>query len=85
MSKVKVLNEEELTAVVGGKNGKNVDWVKCYVGGVASAVAGFATGGPVDWVKCYVGGVASAVAGFATGGPVGYWAGAGVGYATFCR
>ena len=47
MSKVKVLNEEELTAVVGGKNGKNVDWVKCYVGGVASAVAGFATGGPV--------------------------------------
>ena len=59
MSKVKVLNEEELTAVVGGKNGKNVDWVKCYVGGVASAVAGFATGGP--------------------------GAGAGVGYATFCR
>lgn len=62
MSKVEVLNEKELTTVVGGKNGKNVDWVKCYVGGVASAVAGFATGGPV-----------------------GYWAGAGVGYATFCR
>ena len=47
MSKVEVLNEKELTTVVGGKNGKNVDWVKCYVGGVASAVAGFATGGPV--------------------------------------
>ena len=46
MSKVEVLNEKELTTVVGGKNGKNVDWVKCYVGGVASAVAGFATGGP---------------------------------------
>lgn len=38
-----------------------------------------------DWVKCYVGAIGSAVGGFAAGGPLGYWGGAAVGYATFCR
>lgn len=40
--------------------------------------------GGVNVVKCYAGTIGSAVLGFGAMGPIGYWAGAGVGYATFC-
>ena len=42
--------------------------------------------GGTNWQKigkCYAG-TLSAVLGFGAMGPVGYWAGAGVGYASFC-
>lgn len=38
-----------------------------------------------DLAKCLIGGGGSALLGFASGGPIGYWGGAAVGYATFCR
>ena len=43
--------------------------------------------GGTNWKKigkCYAGTLGSAVLGFGAMGPVGYWAGAGVGYASFC-
>lgn len=43
--------------------------------------------GGTNWKKigkCYTGTLGSAVLGFGAMGPVGYWAGAGVGYASFC-
>lgn len=40
--------------------------------------------GGTNWVKCYAGTIGSAILGFGTMGPIGYWAGAGVGYASFC-
>lgn len=41
-------------------------------------------GGKKSTLKCYTGTLGSAVLGFGAMGPLGYWAGAGVGYATFC-
>lgn len=40
--------------------------------------------GGTNWVKCYAGTIGSAILGFGTMDPIGYWAGAGVGYASFC-
>lgn len=43
--------------------------------------------GGTNWKKIgkyYAGTLGSAVLGFGAMGPVGYWAGAGVGYASFC-
>lgn len=43
--------------------------------------------GGTDWKKiskCYAGTIGSAILGFGAMGPIGYWAGAGVGYASFC-
>lgn len=34
---------------------------------------------------CLIGGGGSALLGFASAGPLGYWGGAAVGFATFCR
>ena len=34
---------------------------------------------------CLIGGGGSAILGFASAGPLGYWGGAAVGFATFCR
>ncbi|EAE0903712.1 class IIb bacteriocin, lactobin A/cerein 7B family [Listeria monocytogenes] len=41
-------------------------------------------GGKTNIAQCYAGTIGSAVLGFGTMGPLGYWAGAAVGYATFC-
>ncbi|HJF18923.1 MAG TPA: Blp family class II bacteriocin [Enterococcus columbae] len=40
--------------------------------------------GGTNWTKCYAGTIGSAILGFGAMGPIGYWAGAGVGYASFC-